>query len=1318
MTPFVPLHVHSTYSLLDGMCKIKPLVRRARELGMPAIALTDHGVLYGIKAFYDACGAKKGFEGLPPIKPILGCEAYVARRSRHDRDRAAGDLSGHHLILLAKNATGYKNLVRLMSLAQIEGFYGKPRIDHELLEKYHEGLICSSACLAGEVPQHILDGRQDLADQSALWFKNLFGEDYYLEVMLHKADPEFLTPGDHGTERVYRDQMAVNAAVFEMGPRLGIKIIATNDTHFLMKEDAEAHDILLCMSTQTTEKDPTRLRYTRQEWLKTGDEMAELFPDHPEVLANTLEIADKVESYPLDSKPIMPVFPIPKEFGTDEQYEKQYPDSESIRPKFDPKSFERFKGDTPEGLKALRRILFEGDYLRKITYDGVARRWPGDLFTPEHRERVDFELNTILNMGFPGYFLIVNDYVEAAKKLGMLVGPGRGSAAGSAVAYCLGITDVDPIPYDLLFERFLNPDRISMPDIDEDFEDARRGEVMDYVANKYGADHVAHIITFGSMAPKTCIRDISRALEYPLADALALAKLVPEGAAIKNFADAYKNSNELVQQKENGTPIVKRILALSERIDGCIRQEGVHACGIIISRDPLIDTIPVMPTEGSALLTTQYDGHFVEPIGLLKMDFLGLKTLGVFHECLETIKEVRGIDLDLSKIPTDDAETFKVFQRGDTTGLFQFESDGMKKHLRALHPTCLSDLVAMNALYRPGPMEYIPQFIARKHGREPIVYDHPLMEKYLKETYGVTVYQEQVMLLSRLLGGFTRGQSDTLRKAMGKKMIDKMEELKAVFVEGCLKNPDFMNVAPVNGNEEAAKKLIDKIWGDWRAFASYAFNKSHAVCYAYVAYQTGYLKARYAAEYMCAQISSEIGNFDKMPGFVAEAADMGYEVLPPDVNRSSVRFTPETDAAPKDGDSADSGKIRFGLAGVKGVGFGAAEAIVAERHKNGPYKSFDDFMSRLDVSVNRKALESLCRCGALDAFGYHRAALLAELPQAMARAASDRADRAAGQGSLFELMGGGDSALSAGSSQKDIDRANDRTPPMPRMEQLLGEKELLGIYISGHPITRYPNIVSGFKAFHSLIDERTALEGTLESVRRQFEEIPPKKPDPNDFPEGDHDVAFMDAEARYEEESKKQRLTRNHYSNPVAFCAFVTDCTKKTDKQGRPWCRLAVEDDQQKTEIPIFANDYKRLTRYDQAEKKIRDLGPERDPPEANRAYLFLGRLEPSFRMEAQISIQDFLPIEEAPSLFAERAILSIPQQKATPEFLEKIKTFFAAHPGDKPCGVMIRMKDGAKVSITMPQTVRITPDVTFLTEAEELVGAKNVYFKFAQKQK
>ncbi len=1009
-SPFVHLHVHSTYSLLDGACSVKGLVKKAKALGMPALAITDHGNLFAQKLFYDVALKEGG------IKPILGCEAYVAIEDHTLRTKK----SGNHLVLLAKNLTGYKNLLKLISIAHTEGMYYKPRIDKALLERYHEGLIVSSACLAGEIPRAIEAGNLAYAEETALWFKRLFGEDFYLEIMLHHSTNDSLN------SKVYERQLIVNKGVLELGKKLDIKVIATNDVHFLNQEDADAHDILLCINTNSKYNDVNRLRYTQQEWFKSYEEMCANLPENIEQIQNTLEIADKVEVYELNSSPIMPVFPIPEEFGSDESYRQDFPE-DKLKEEF---------GDRYSKLGSYDKVLrikFESDYLAKLTWDGAARRW-GESITPEIKERIAFELDTIKTMGFPGYFLIVQDFIQAARDMGVLVGPGRGSAAGAAVAYCLGITNIDPIAYDLLFERFLNPDRISMPDIDIDFDDEGRQRVLEWVTKKYGEDRVSHIATFGAMAPKSCIKDVSRALDVPIPESARLAKLVPEVPKI-TFAKAYKQSAELLAEKDSPDPTVRKILTLSETLEGSIRQTGVHACGIIISRDSLMETIPVMPTDGESLLTTQYDGHFVEPIGLLKMDFLGLKTLSVIKAAIASIKESCAIDLDIDKIPIDDKKTFELFSRGDTAGLFQFESDGMRTHLRGLKPNRFEDLVAMNALYRPGPMQYIPQFIKRKHGEEPIVYDHPLMEPYLKDTYGITVYQEQVMLQSRALGQFTRGQSDTLRKAMGKKMIDVMNDLKEKFKKGCLTNPDFMKDCK---DEAHAIELIDKIWGDWQKFAEYAFNKSHSVCYAYVAYQTGYLKAHYPAEFMCAQISSEIGNFDKMPGLVMAANDMGLTVVPPNINLSHSRFFPIKDS------------ILFGLGAIKGVGEVAGEAIVQERTENGPYRGLIDFCKRLGRQSNKRVIESLIYAGAMDCFeGFHRGQLLANVDFALKRAASAIRDKESGQDSLFDLLSEDDKSASYD------EEALPNAPEIPQKELLQKERELLGIYVSGHPLDRY-----------------------------------------------------------------------------------------------------------------------------------------------------------------------------------------------------------------------------------------------------------------------
>ncbi|MBQ4471540.1 MAG: DNA polymerase III subunit alpha [Kiritimatiellae bacterium] len=1043
MGDFVHLHLHTTYSLLDGQCQINPLVARARRWGMPALAVTDHGNLFALKAFYDACRSKKKeFAELPPIKPILGCEAYVTStgdyRTRDKNERR------YHLCLHAKNKTGYGNLVRLISEAHINGFYNRPRIDATLLEKYHEGLHCSSACIAGEVAHAIDTDRMAEAERVAKWYKELFGDDYSLEVMLHKS----VKAGDEiplGARRefadLYQRQLKVVKGMLELGRKLGIRVIATNDVHFLDKEDDDSHDVLLALSSGAKMSDEKRLIYTGQEYFKTEDEMRELFAENPELLTATCEVAERVEEFKLDSDPIMPKFAIPPEFGTEEDIRAKY-DEDTLRGMYPENRMEKLGG-----YDKVVRIQFEAEYLASLVWAGAKRRWGEDL-PKDTVERVQFELDTIRTMGFPGYFLIVHDYIDAARRLGVWVGPGRGSAAGSAVAYALGITNVDPLKYDLLFERFLNPDRISMPDIDVDFDDSGRERVLDYVTRKYGADHVAHIVTFGQMAAKSAIKDVGRVMDYPLRDTNRLAGFVPNVPKI-TFKKARAQSPELDAAFESSDPVVHKLLERAARLEGSIRQPGVHACGVIISRDPLIETLPVMPTpekggkkkssdsaDGSQeakLLTTQYDGHFVEPVGLLKMDFLGLKTLTVEKECVALLKE-RGIELDPDKIPDDDKRTYELFGRGETTGLFQFESDGMKKWLKALQPERLTDLVAMNALYRPGPMEYIPRFVARKQGDEPVTYDHPLMEKDLKDTYGVTVYQEQVMLLSRRLAGFSRGDSDKLRKAMGKKLMDIMNELKSKFVKGCLANPEFR--IGKWADEAEALKLIDKIWNDWEAFASYAFNKSHAVCYAWVAYQTGYMKAHYPAEFMCAQISSEIGNFDKLPGFVAEAQEMGLALQLPDVNESGSRFVP----------TSDSKGIRYGLGGIKGVGEMAADSIIAERRANGPYKGFIDFCMRLAGSnaINKRVLENLAKTGAFSSLEPNRAKIFCNIEFALKKAQQRAKEKLSVQANFFDVMSGGEETASD-------DELKDCAPFAPA-EDLKNELELLGVYVSGHPL--------------------------------------------------------------------------------------------------------------------------------------------------------------------------------------------------------------------------------------------------------------------------
>ena len=1029
---FTHFHVHSQYSILDGAASIPGLIEKAKADGQAALALTDHGNMFGIKLFYDTC-RQKG------IKPILGCEAYVARVSLYNKEKPV-DRSGEHLIILAKNLTGYLNLVKLCSTAFCDGFYYRPRIDKTQLEKHHEGLIISSACLGGEIDQKIMAGDLEGAEKAALWYKNLFGEDYYLEVMRHPAaDPK-------QRAEIYDNQQRCIQEKIKIARKLNIKLIATNDVHFLNEEDAEAHDLLICLNTRKDIDDPTRMRYTRQEWFKTTQEMIDLFPDLPEAIENTQEITDKVEEYELDSDPLMPVFPIPPELGTEEEYRQKFSQEDLFN------EFTRDeKGNvvlTEEeankkikklgGYDRLYRIKLEADYLKELTMKGVVKRY-GENPSPEIMERIIFELHIMKTMGFPGYFLIVQDFIRAARDMGVIVGPGRGSAAGSAVAYCLGITNIDPIKYDLLFERFLNPDRISLPDIDVDFDDAGRQQVLEWVTEKYGADKVSHIVTFGSMAAKMAIKDVARVLKLELSEANRLAKMVPEAPKM-TLKKAYKENPDLEKEKQSLNPLISKTIQFAETLEGSIRQTGVHACGILISRDPLTDHIPIMPTEGESLMTTQYDGHFVEPIGLIKMDFLGLRTLSIIKTCLDNIKKSKHIVLNENEIPLDDEETFKLFTRGDTTGLFQFESPGMKKHLRALQPNRFEDLVAMNALYRPGPMEYIPSFIRRKHGEEPIEYDHPMMEPYLKDTYGITVYQEQVMLQSRALGLFTRGQSDTLRKAMGKKKFELLAELKGKFVEGCKNNPDFVQGAKEKGKD--VEELVNKIWGDWEAFASYAFNKSHSVCYAYIAYQTGFLKAHYPAEFMAANLSNNLSDITKVTVFMDECKRMGLSVLAPDVNESYNDFTVNS-----------HGQIRFGMAAIKGVGEAAVEKIIEEREKNGPYKDVYDFFERIDYkSVNKKTIENLITAGGLDSFGYHRAQYLhlvdattTVLDNLVNYGQKNQQDSMNLQATLFGELDG-----------FEVTKPNiPDCEPWHDYEKSKKEKELIGIYLTSHPLDPY-----------------------------------------------------------------------------------------------------------------------------------------------------------------------------------------------------------------------------------------------------------------------
>ena len=1016
LIPFSHLHLHTQYSILDGAADINDIAAKAKADNMEAVAITDHGNMFGVKLFHKTLN-KAG------VKPILGCEVYVAKRGMSKKE-SSEDKSGHHLILLAKNEEGYKNLTKLISYSWLEGFYYKPRIDKEILQNHAEGLIALSACLGGEVPQKIMNYGVEAAEEAALWYKELFGDDYYLEMQRHRSlDPEM-------NKKIYDDQVFVNTEIIKLAKKNNIKLIATNDVHYVEEKDSEVQDRLLCVSTGKYLSDEKRMRYTGQEWMKTQAEMNKLFADIPEALVNNKEVIDKIENYELNKNAIMPEFEIPTEFGTEEEYKQKFTEEILIK-EFGEKRFHDLGG-----YDKVLRIKFESDYLAQITYEGADFRWDSDI-NEERKKRLDFELTVIKEMGFPGYFLIVWDFLKAARDMGVVVGPGRGSAAGSAVAYSLRITEIDPIEYNLLFERFLNPDRISMPDIDIDFDDDGRAKVLKWVVDKYGKKRVAHIITFGSMAAKSAIRDVGRVQEYSLQDTMTLQKLVPDKPGT-TLNDAFKEVHELADiRKENSE--ASEVLKYALQLEGSVRNTGTHACGIIIGKDDLENYVPISTAKDSELTyVTQYDGKHVEDIGLLKMDFLGLKTLSIIKDAVENVKLSKDIDIDIEKIDLTDEKTYQLYARGETTGLFQFESDGMKKHLKDLKPTRFGDLIAMNALYRPGPMEYIPSFVKRKNGKEEIEYDVPMMDEYLEETYGITVYQEQVMLLSRKLAGFTRGESDSLRKAMGKKIIAMMNELKVKFVDGCNNNEKF--ISECEQNKKKPEEVIEKIWGDWEAFAKYAFNKSHATCYSFVSFQTAYLKAHYPAEFMAAVLSRNQSDIEKVTFFMGECKRIGLNVFGPDVNESYNRFTVNK-----------KGDIRFGLEAIKGVGGAAVESIIEER-KNGEFKSIFDFIERIKLtSVNKKTIESLAFAGAFDNFD--------ELERYQF---FDENATASENSFLMNLISYGNKFQSDRNSgpnlfgdtfDNQIERpAIENNEEWSVLQKLKLEKDVIGVYLSAHPL--------------------------------------------------------------------------------------------------------------------------------------------------------------------------------------------------------------------------------------------------------------------------
>ena len=1113
MQDFIHLHVHTYYSLLDGQASVARLVDKAMKDGMKGIAVTDHGNMFGIKEFINYVNKKNGgpkgdIKNLKKrladvesgkiecedkeseiadcqakiveaegkiFKPIIGCEMYVARRSM-DKREGKQDQSGWHLIVLAKNKKGYHNLIKLVSRAWTNGYYMRPRTDRSELEKYHEGLIVCSACIGGELPKKILNDDIAGAEETIQWYKNLFGEDYYLEIQRHKATVP------RANHEAYPLQQRANAKILELAQKYNVKVVCTNDVHFVDEENAEAHDRLICLSTGQDLDDPSRMIYTKQEWMKTKAEMNELFADVPEALSNTLEILNKVEFYSIDNDPIMPTFAIPEEFGTEEEYRKRLTEKDL---------FDEFTQDENGnvvlseekahakierlgGYEKLYRIKLEADYLAKLAFDG-AKRLYGDPLSEEVRERLVFELYIMKTMGFPGYFLIVQDFINAARKdLGVWVGPGRGSAAGSAVAYCLGITKIDPIQYDLLFERFLNPDRISLPDIDVDFDDDGRGEVLRWVTEKYGHEKVAHIITYGTMATKMAIKDVARVQKLPLSESDRLCKAIPDrlpSGKKMNLGNAIEEIPELQQAEVSQDPLLRDTMKYARMLEGNVRGTGVHACGTIICRDDITDWVPVSTADdketGEKMLVTQYEGSVIEDTGLIKMDFLGLKTLSILKEAVENVRLSKGIEIDIDNISIEDPATYKLYCEGRTVGTFQFESGGMQKYLRELQPSTFEDLIAMNALYRPGPMDYIPDFIDRKHGRKPIEYDIPVMEKYLKDTYGITVYQEQVMLLSRLLADFTRGESDALRKAMGKKLRDKLDQMKPKFIEGGQKN----------GHDP---KVLEKIWGDWEKFASYAFNKSHATCYSWVAYQTAYMKANYPAEYMAAVMSRSLSNIVDITKLMDECKSMKMMVLGPDVNESALKFAVNKE-----------GNIRFGLGAIKGVGEAAVQTIMAERKKGGPYKGIFDFVQRVNLNAcNRKNMECLALAGAFDNFPE----LKREQYFAVNAKNESFLDVLIRYGNRYQL----DKAAAVNSlfgGENVVEIATPEILPAERwsdLERLNRERELVGIYLSAHPLDEFKVVLEHVCNTHmDELEDKEALQnreitmgGIVTAVRR------------------------------------------------------------------------------------------------------------------------------------------------------------------------------------------------------------------------------------------
>ncbi|MBQ0048144.1 MAG: DNA polymerase III subunit alpha [Prevotellaceae bacterium] len=1253
MEDFVHLHVHTHYSILDGMSKVEELVDKAVANGMRGMAITDHGNMFGIKDFFDYCskvnkGRKK--EGLEPFKPIFGCEMYVARRNKEDMVAAMGDRSGNHLIVLAKNENGYRNLIRLVSRAWVDGNYIRPRTDKKDLAEFHEDLIVCSACLAGE-PQELIRralrlekfaneplSKEELlekAEQAVKWYKDTFGDDYYMELMRH----EVKNPAINANRETYKEQIAIEPYLIEFAKKYNVKLICSNDSHFVNEDDAEAHERLLCLSTGKR-IDEAHMLYSKQEWFKTREEMNDVFSDIPEALSNTLEILDKVETYNIESDPIMPFFPIPEEFGTEEQWREKISEQElyaeftSDENGENPLSQE--EGDKKikklGGIDKLYRIKFEADYLAKLAYEGAQRIYgsgksdnltaatliKGSYGIPtDVEDRIRFELHIMKTMGFPGYFLIVQDFINSARdELGVWVGPGRGSAAGSVVAYCLGITKIDPLKYDLLFERFLNPDRISLPDIDTDFDDDGRGKVLNWVMDKYGHANCAHIITYGTMAAKNSIKDVARVQNIPLPVVNGWCKAMPDRLPdgmkpkLKNY---LKCTPELRDASVSTDKSERDTVEYATKLEGTVRNVGIHACGFIICRDPISDHVPVSTADDPDFpdiktAVTQYDGHVIESTGLIKMDFLGLKTLSEQKEACRIIKAVHGVDIDLDHIPIDDELTYQLYQKGQTIGTFQFESAGMQKYLRELHPTVFEDLIAMNALYRPGPMDYIPSFIERKNGREPITYDIDCMETYLKDTYGITVYQEQVMLLSRQLANFTRGESDALRKAMGKKKKDIVDAMKPKFIEGGQKN----------GHDP---KILEKIWADWEKFASYAFNKSHAACYSWVAYQTAYLKAHYPAEFMAAIMTRRKSDIKEITKLMDECKALGIPCLGPDVNESFNNFGVNK-----------KGEVRFGLAAIKGMGDSAVNAIVTEREQNGPYTSVFDFFERVNFAqCNKKNIENLIVAGGFDTFtDFTRETFFAPgikpgetfLDVLVRYGNSYQQDQFQARTSLFGSMG---VAVTHPAMPKAV-------PVWGNLERLNKERELVGIYLSAHPLDEYAVI----------------LEYVCNTRLKQLEE-------------------------------QKDELCK---LEEVTLGGIVTAIRQGEGKNGTPYGIVKLEDYDGAGEIPLFGRDWMTYRNFF-----------------VEGASLFIrAKVEPHRYVQGRynINVKSVELLPEVKDSLINRVTINAEIDKLNTEVVADIVEMAKENPGKSELAFNIKAEDNMKVSL-LSKIIHISATKHFL---------------------